>query len=191
MIKAIENKRDGGRTMLAKDIMTKDVKMLKADNTIKDAVEMFAKNGITGAPVVDDESHILGIFTDVDIVKSMKVRYPKLSMVYPSSHVLGVSFNETIEYRDLMDAFFEVCNNKVGDVMSAHPITVGPETNVGEILYIMITKKINRLPVVKDDVVLGIITRMDVTKRLAELASEHVEKKHKQKATASYSPDVQ
>lgn len=164
--------------MLAKDIMTKDVKTLKLDGTIEDAVELFAKNGITGAPIVDGGGYVVGILTDVDIMRCLKVRYPKLSMVFPSSHALGVSFTETIEYRELIEAFSEVCHTKISEIMQSDIITVTPDTNVGELIHIMVTKKINRLPVVKDDVIVGIISRMDVTKRLSDIVKEQHEKPH-------------
>jgi CBS domain-containing protein len=165
--------------MLAKDIMTKDVKTLKADGSIEGAVELFAKNGISGAPVVDDENHIVGILTDVDIMKSLRVRYPKLSMVFPSSHALGVSFTETIEYRELIEAISEICHTKISEIMNPDVITVLPETNVGELIHILVTKKINRLPVIKDGVVVGIISRMDVTRKLSGIVKEQGEKQHR------------
>jgi len=164
--------------MLAKDIMTKDVKTLTSDATVEDAVELFAKNGITGAPVVDGENHITGILTDVDIMKSLRIRYPKLSMVFPSSHALGVSFTETIEYRELIDAFSEVCHTKISDIMNSDVVTVNLDTDVGELIHIMVTKKINRLPVVKNGTVVGIISRMDVTKKLSEIVKEQNDKQH-------------
>lgn len=63
-----------------------------------------------------------------------------------------------ITQRDIMFArHYEVGRLKAGDLMSRNLITVGPEASLKEILTLMLEKKIERLPVVEDGKLLGLI----------------------------------
>ena len=53
----------------AKDIMTKEVISVKKDAPIFEAVELLAKNNITGIPVVEDDMTLLGIITEKDVLR--------------------------------------------------------------------------------------------------------------------------
>jgi IMP dehydrogenase len=63
-----------------------------------------------------------------------------------------------ITQRDIMFArHYEVGRLKAGDLMSRSLVTVGPESTLKDILKLMLDKKIERLPVVKKDRLLGLI----------------------------------
>jgi len=53
----------------AKDIMTKEVISVKKDAPIFEAVELLAKNNITGIPVVEDDMTLLGVITEKDVLR--------------------------------------------------------------------------------------------------------------------------
>jgi CBS domain-containing protein len=50
----------------------------------------------------------------------------------------------------------------VKDIMAADVITIGPETSLYDAMLTINKKKIKHLPVVKDNVVVGIITAMEI-----------------------------
>jgi len=52
----------------AKDIMTEEVISVKKDTLIFEAVELLAKNSITGTPVVEDDMTLVGILTEKDVL---------------------------------------------------------------------------------------------------------------------------
>ena len=56
----------------------------------------------------------------------------------------------------------------VKDVMVEDVITVPPTESVFHVARMMIEKKINRIPIVENDVVVGIVTRGDIIKAVAE-----------------------
>jgi CBS domain-containing protein len=56
----------------------------------------------------------------------------------------------------------------VKDVMATDVITVTPTESAVHIAKIMIEKRINRIPVVENDTVVGIVTRGDIIKAVAE-----------------------
>ena len=53
----------------AKDIMTKEVIRVKKDTPIYEAVELLAKNEVTGIPVVKDDMTLVGILTEKDVLR--------------------------------------------------------------------------------------------------------------------------
>ncbi len=52
----------------AKDIMTKNALTVKKGTLIYEAVEVMAKNCITGIPVVEDDMTLVGILTEKDVL---------------------------------------------------------------------------------------------------------------------------
>jgi len=92
-------------TMLkAKDIMVKEVISVKKDDPIFEAVELLAKNEITGIPVVEEDMTLVGILTEKDVLKlfyaSENVENKKVNdfMTQPAVH-----FNENESLPDVCD----------------------------------------------------------------------------------------
>ena len=56
----------------------------------------------------------------------------------------------------------------VRDVMVSPVVTVGEETDVGEIARLLTAHGIKRVPVVRDGRIVGIVSRADLVRTLAE-----------------------
>lgn len=54
---------------ILKNVMTRDPYTLKADNTLKDALEMMTRGGFGCLPIVDEDRRIVGIVTQTDIIR--------------------------------------------------------------------------------------------------------------------------
>ena len=63
---------------------------------------------------------------------------------------------------------------RVGDVMTADPVTLSPESLGSDILHMMLERRIGHLPVVRDDKVVGVITQTDLTRFQAVSAAQLV-----------------
>lgn len=57
---------------------------------------------------------------------------------------------------------------KAVDIMRPNPITIGPDEDVGVAVLLMIRNRISGLPVVKNSKLVGIITKADVVRAIAE-----------------------
>ncbi len=88
----------------AKDIMTANALTVKKDTPIYEAVEVMAKNNITGVPVVEDNMKLVGILTEKDV----------LNLFYAHEHERNktvddfmtqpvVSFELNADLRDICD----------------------------------------------------------------------------------------
>ena len=88
----------------AKDIMTEEVISVKKDTLIFEAVELLAKNSITGIPVVEDDMTLVGILTEKDVLglfyalKDAENKTVNDFMTQPAVH-----FNENESLLDICD----------------------------------------------------------------------------------------
>jgi CBS domain-containing protein len=115
--------------MLAKDIMTRDIIMVKPMMTVKQLAMLLIKNQISGAPVAAEDGKIIGIVSEADIL-AKKAR-------------------------------------QVKGIMSTKVVSVNEETPVEEIAQLMAMHKIKRLPVMKGNKIVGIVSRADIVSAIA------------------------
>ena len=153
--------------MLVDEVMTREVITLSADQTISEAVSKMAEKGISGAPVVDDSGQLAGIITENDILNALKTKSSSLEMVYPSLSMVSVSFIETMDAKETMDAFKEIANTKVSDIMTKTVTTVQAGSNLALVVNFIILKGVNRIPVMEGGKVIGIVSRADIIQGLA------------------------
>jgi CBS domain-containing protein len=150
-----------------KDIMTRDVVTVTPGTTVRDAANLLAQKGISGVPVVDG-ARLVGVFSESDILRSLSTVKKDIRMVYPSISPLGIAFQEEVSQREMIEAYGEAGKKTVGDVMTKSIVTVDPEATVNDAIIRMTDNKINRLPVLDKGVLVGIVTRGDIIKGLAQ-----------------------
>jgi CBS domain-containing protein len=152
--------------LLAKNIMTLDVVTILPDASIGELSKILLKNKVSGVPVVDEEGKLVGIVTEADIIKeNIKVQFPfYFDPLMVSAYVVDFEkYNEDIK---------DYLNTKVEAVMNHRVKTADPSTPVTEVADMMVSNKINRIPIVDDDKkILGIITRADIIKSMIETKS--------------------
>ena len=149
-----------------KDVMSKPVTTITLDTPVKDAAAMLADKNISGAPVMDGD-RIVGIFTEADVLRSLKTMKKDLRLVYPSISSLGIAFQEDVTQREILEAYEEIGNLPVKDVMSREVVTVDADIPLNDAISKMVLKGIHRLPVIEKNTLVGIITRGDIIRGLA------------------------
>ena len=157
--------------MQARDIMTAEVETAHEDDEVSEVLTRLARADFSGFPVVDDHDHVVGIVTEHDLV----------DIFQPSDRTLWIPigfppFLESVTYGiDLSWDDFDVgvdllknASKPVRTVMSTDLETVRPDTALEDIIDLLGDpgRTINRLPVVDEGVLVGIITRQDVLEAL-------------------------
>lgn len=144
----------------AKDIMTKDVKTISLQSTLREAAELLASQGISGAPVLDETGQVVGILSESDILNQGK-RYKAL----PRMALWGL---RPIPEDFLREAYQEGLALRVESIMSRHVITAEEETPVEELSRLMVSRRINRIPILRGKTLVGIVTREDLLRGFLE-----------------------
>src|SRR6266540_1015586 len=135
--------------LTAKDIMTRDVLVVKPDTSIEELSSILVKNQISGAPVVDDSGSLYGIITENDLIsRSKRLHIPTV-----------VSFLDAAIYLESSKKFEQevkrLTATKVGELCARKVITIAEDTSLTDIATIMAEKKVYLLPVVKNGKVQG------------------------------------
>lgn len=148
-------------------IMNRKVVTVEEGDTLKKVSKIFFENSISGAPVLDSNDEVVGIISESDIVKAMKPFEDRLRMIYPSLSFMSVTFEKDVEEKTLSEVVKEVQDLTVGQVMVKEVLYLEPGDPIEKAVDIMNQRNVNRLPVISDGKLVGIVTRADILRCLA------------------------
>jgi CBS domain-containing protein len=131
----------------ASEIMTEDVTTIDADASLADALQLLAEIEVRHLPVLDD-GELVGMLSDRD-VRSLGL------------HVTDLESLDQLRTRT---------NAPVSDVMSGGVISIGPATEVSEIIDLMLEEKVGAVPVVDEESteLVGMVSYVDVLRALRD-----------------------
>jgi CBS domain-containing protein len=143
-----------------KDVMTKEVVTVTKETTVAELAKIFAGRHISSLPVVDDAGKLIGIVTETDLVEQDKsLHIPTVISIF--DWVICLESDKKFE-KELR----KMTGQKVADIYSADVITVSPEETVASVADIMSSRKVNALPVVEGENVVGIVARIDLIRAM-------------------------
>jgi CBS domain-containing protein len=142
----------------AQDIMTRDVKTVRADAPLREAAELFTTHGISGAPVVDETGNVVGMVSESDLINPEKRR-----AALPRMAVFGVY---VVPEETLQRAYQEGMSLPTREVMSRNVLSAAEDTPADELARRMVASRINRVPILRDNKPVGIVTREDILRGL-------------------------
>lgn len=138
------------KTFVAQDIMAKRLVTLKPETDVFKAIETLVKNRISGAPVVDENHRLLGVFSEKNCMQV------------------------------LIDAAYEgLPTNQVGAFMDDDPQTISKDTGLLVIAQVFLLSPRRRLPVVdENNRLIGQVSRRDVIAAASKLVSTSPQKEN-------------
>ncbi len=145
-----------------RDIMTTQVISLAGTDTVKDATITLAVDNLSGAPVIDDDYRLIGIVSETDILELIMKYEEELNIEDPVLHLLAFPMDSAIDDPVLMEAAKKISETKVVDIMSKDVLTVTPDAMVIDVLRLMLSRDVNRIPVLEKGVLVGIVSRSDI-----------------------------
>jgi CBS domain-containing protein len=149
--------------MRAHQIMTRRVTTVSPDSTIVDAANTMLKQHISGLPVTNASGKLIGIVSEGDFIRRAEIGTQRRRARW-LKFLLGAG-------RDASD-FVHEQGRKVGEIMTPNPCTVSEDTLLEDIVTTMEKNSIKRLPVMRGDQIVGIVTRANLLQAVAELARE-------------------
>ncbi len=150
-----------------KDFMNKNVICFSPEDSIFKVVETFSKKQISGAPVVEN-GNLVGIISSSDITKTLNLEIlSKAPLIIPCvEHLFFHLVSLTKEMKMVRERLKILRAEKVKEIMNKKPKTISPEDSIYDAAKLMNKHDINRLPVVKNNKLVGIITRQDIINSL-------------------------
>ena len=148
--------------MKASDVMTVGAATIRSDASVPEAARLMLQYAISGLPVVDDAGHLVGIITEGDFLRRTETGTGRPHRPRWLEFLLGPG--------RLADEYVHSHSRKVEEVMTRQVVAVAEETPLDEIARLMERHRIKRVPVIRDNRVVGIVSRANLLRGLARLA---------------------
>ena len=143
-------------------MMTTQVITVKPTDTVRQAVIKMALDNVTGAPVVDNRNHVLGVISQTDILQLILKYQDKLDEEIHSEHLLSQPMDTDNQSADMTLINKEFSGMKVEDIMVRSTLYTTPDAEIVEALRMMMKMDVNRLPVLEQGILVGTVSRSDV-----------------------------
>jgi CBS domain-containing protein len=147
----------------ASDVMTSNVITVGRDTPVRDAIRLMLDQGISGLPVTDGSGKVVGILSEGDLLRRAEMHTER-------HHSRWLEF--LLGPGRLAEEYVRTHGRRVGEIMTADVVSVAEETPLAEIVQLMQRHHIKRLPVLRGDALVGIITRADLMRALAKLLEQ-------------------
>jgi len=121
------------RSVKVRDYMSRKLVTFHPRTNVVEALGTILDHHITGAPVVDDDGRLVGVLSEVDVMRIV-----------------------------IQDSYYDEGKGIVADYMSAQVDTVDPDEDIYTLAERFLSEHRRRYPVVKDGKLLGQISRRDV-----------------------------
>ena len=149
--------------MRAHQIMTRSVITIAPDATILEAANTMLRHHVSGLPVVDAAGKLVGIVSEGDFIRRSEIGTQRKRGRW-LKFLLGAGAAAT--------DYVHEHGRKVSDVMTSEPITVTEDATLEDIVNAMETNDVKRLPVMRGDKLVGIVSRANLLQAVASLARE-------------------
>lgn len=141
--------------LTVRDVMTRPVRTVGTETPLKDVARLLIDGGISGVPVVDGHGAVLGVVSEADfLVKEQGARAVHRRRF---ASLLGEDPRTQAQLGKL-------AARTAGEAMTAPAVTVAPARAIRDAAELMTSRRINRLPVVEDGRLVGIVTRADLVR---------------------------
>ncbi|HEX9908482.1 MAG TPA: CBS domain-containing protein [Thermoplasmata archaeon] len=160
-----ESSSPHSRWMSVNNAMTKDVISVKGQSKVRDAWLVLMEQDISGAPVVDESGTLVGVLSVTDIYRSIVDRIQKArSLREATIAATDPGAEDKEELRELSLAIRAVAEATVMSILPKDQkvFSLSPEDSLDRAIRLIAEHSVNRLPIVKDGKVVGIITRQDI-----------------------------
>jgi CBS domain-containing protein len=149
--------------MNAGDVMTRQIVSVTPKTSIQDMAQLMLKNRISGLPVIDGNGNLVGIVTEGDCLRRVETDTEPRRRRWVE-FLMGPD--------QLSNEYVHAHGGKVSEVMTSDPVTVTEDTPLYEVVHLMEKRRIKRIPVLRGQQIVGIVSRADLLRALASTARE-------------------
>ena len=153
--------------MRAMDVMTTNVITVVPDTSVQALATLLSERGISGVPVVDKEGRLVGIVSEGDLLHRAETGTERRTQ-RRRSRWLDTFAADQEAARDYVKAH----GRSVQEIMTREVISVSDTTELADIATLLETKRIRRVPVVRDGKLVGIVSRANLVRALAMMKNQ-------------------
>lgn len=146
--------------MKASEVMTARVVTTTPEASVEDVARTMLRDRISGVPVLDANEQLVGIVTEGDLLRRAEIGTER-------SRSRWLQF--VVSPGRLAQEYVDAHARKVGEVMTRDVVSVGPDTPLAEVVALMESRRIKRMPVLAGGKLVGIISRADLLQALTRL----------------------
>ncbi|MDY0225170.1 MAG: CBS domain-containing protein [Candidatus Methanomethylophilaceae archaeon] len=150
------------KALRVRDLMTTQVVTVRPTDTLRQATIKFAVDNITGAPVVDNRNHIVGMITENDVLELILKYQEKLQSDTTFHNLLAIPMDGEIADEKVAQANKAISDMTVETIMTRSILTTTPDAEIVEALKVMMKLNVNRIPVLEQGILVGTISRSDI-----------------------------
>ena len=136
-----------------KDVMKVRVARIRQDADIHHAAEIVALSGVSDLMVVDNDDKFVGVLSEGDILRTA---LPDIDEIVDEGGTLDDAF------RIFLEKGKRLAELPIEPLIIREPIVLDPENHIAQAATILVEKQIRLLPVVKDGLLVGTVSRADI-----------------------------
>lgn len=161
---------DRSRSTTAADLMTTSVATARADWTLADLERAFVERKVSGFPVVEDD-RLLGVVSRSDVIRRVAVersRAESVSAYYREYDAWDDPHPVTERLAEEQAIAERMIDVRVGDLMSKPALALEADTPIDKAAHFLLEHRIHRVPVVRHDRLVGLLSSSDLLRLVAE-----------------------
>lgn len=144
-------------TLHVADIMTPRVIGIDPGAAIADAAKLMLGSRISGLPVIDGVKGVVGMVSEGDFLRRSELGTERRRSRW--LELLTTSDKKADEY-------VRARGRKIEEVMTKNVVTIAPSATLDELVRIMTSHRVKRVPVVENGKLVGIVARADLLRAL-------------------------
>ncbi|WP_262029273.1 CBS domain-containing protein [Microvirga sp. Mcv34] len=144
--------------MIVENVMTAPVISVEPSTSIGEVAKIMLAHRISGLPVVERVGRLVGVVSEGDLLRRSELGTER-KRPWWLEFLVGPG--------KIADEYVHAHGRKVEEVMSTDVVTIRSDAPLDDVIEAMSRHRIKRLPVIKDDKLIGIVTRSDILRALA------------------------
>jgi CBS domain-containing protein len=153
--------------MRAMDVMTANVITVDPNTSVQALATLLSERGISGVPVVEADGRLVGIVTEGDLLHRAETGTERRTERRRARWLDTIGSDQEAA-RDYVKAHGRI----VREIMTRDVISVTDTTELADVATLLETKRIKRVPVLRDGKLVGIVSRANLVRALAMTRSE-------------------
>jgi CBS domain-containing protein len=140
--------------------MTRDVVTVGPETPLAEAIRLMLEHRVSGLPVVDGNGQLVGLLTEGDLLHRAETGTDTVRLGWLQALLAR---GRTAEH------YVHTHGRRVQDVMTQDVLTVGEASPLEDVIRIMESRHVRRVPVAEGKRLVGIVSRSDLVRALGAL----------------------